>query len=266
MDCDQRKVWVDERERRGVVSGRVGFGSDGLFARLDRPGVVVFALSAEPGRPMLDFRDARLLGALPERFTGITRNAIELLPRVATTSTSIVRYSDANSPGSPWRGMVALRRDGGVEVAIGSPASRLIGSESLLANRTAYHLYVLVHAARLVTETQARLLELLAMSELLPLEINVAVPGALGALLDGFAAGWPAAGDFGHISECLEEDPLVRLEVEEWPEDTTELVISMAQRVCEAFGIRETRYLVGQDHREAGQLLPATPDRCPSVY
>jgi hypothetical protein len=122
-------------------------------------------------------------------------------------------------------------------VGIGSLARRTYGASSPLAGMTAYMLFVLTHAVRAAVETQTRLNERLKLNHPRPMEIDVALPGAEGAILSGFADGWAIPEyDLGQLSHCVETDPLVRPEVPEWPDEDHqgELVQRVAQRICDS--------------------------------
>lgn len=261
ITMDQRKVWQDERERRGLVPGHSDFGRLGLMTRLDVPCALVTTLPADPLRPGLDFDDSGLgTFVLTQRFTGLTANCLSMLDRLSSTSASLVRYSDDRTPEGRWRSFVGLRRDGGVDVGIGSVARRTHGPDSALAGQSAYMLFVLVQAVRAAVETQTRLADRLKLDPSPPMEVDVALPGAEGAYLGGFADGWalPEHG-LDEPRQCLEPDPLVRIEVDEWPDEDHqgELVHRLAQRICDSFGVREPRFLVNQGRPGAGRLLPA---------
>lgn len=260
IDREQRQAWQEERARRGLVPGAAEFGRLGLMVRLDDPSVLVKTLPADPLRTFLEFDDEALLGfVLPDRLTGQSMNVLSRLDRVTSTSEALVRYADDRTPSGRWRAFAALRREGGVEVGFGSPARRRFGQESHLAGRSAYMLFVVAHAIRMAVECQARLIERHHLDQLLPMEVDVALPGAERAILAGFASGWAIPEyDLGEVRECVETGPLVRLEVEEWPDEVgrADLIKSLAQRVCDSFGVREPRFLVNSGQPGAGQLLP----------
>lgn len=260
MNGEQRDRWQSAREARALVPGRDGFASAGLMGQLDEPVLFVTTLPGEPRRPLLAFDDDELINSvLPANSRGLMAPGLSMLHLVTSTSDALVRFANSGAYGSPWRGFIALRRDGGVELGFGSVVRRRFGQESTLAGVMAYRLFVLTHAIRLVVESQARLVARIGDDQLAPYEVNVALPGAGGALLDGFADGWRRAEhDFDLDATCLEENPLVRAEVEQWPMDVDgqeALIVNVARRVCDAFGVREPRFLARRGPHE-GRLSP----------
>jgi len=161
------------------------------------------------------------------------------LSEVTTTSNALVRYSPGGD--GRWRGFAAVRRDGGVEVAIGSSARYQRGSGPVV-----YRLHVLVHVVRVVIETQSRLLDRLAgngSGDLVapPFELVVAVAGAQAALLGSLNDGWAEPDQAFDPPQALEQNLLVRVQVQQWPQDddAREQLLSRAtDRLCEAFGHR----------------------------
>lgn len=128
-----------------------------------------------------------------------------------------------------------------------------------MAGVLSYHLFVIVHAIRVLVDTLARLLTRMTETGLAPFEVNLALPGAGGAVLDGFADGWPRLEHQLDVdSACLEQDVHVRMETEDWPsgdEEREALIGQLARRVCDAFGIREARFLAIRGQYE-GRLSP----------
>jgi hypothetical protein len=113
IDRDQRRVWQEERKRRGLVPGQPHFARLGLMSRLDEVRVLVTTLPPDPLSPTLEIDDTALATfVLTQHFTGLTANSLSVLDRLSSTSSSLVRYSDRSSAGA-WLAFVALRRDGG---------------------------------------------------------------------------------------------------------------------------------------------------------
>lgn len=248
MDREQRVAWEDERRCRGLVPGHADFGRAGLMLHLDQPCVLVTTLPSDTLRPFLDFDHPGLVDIFPLQFKGQLANSVTHLNYLTTTSDALVRYALIGAGG--WRGFVAARRDGGVDVGLGSVARFTYRDGSVVAAGTVgYKLFALTHALRVAVETQAALIAKVEPAGVGPIEIDVALPGAGGSVLTGFAEGWanPEHGSDDPV-QCLEADPLVRLEVEEWPsaEDTHDLVFRSALRLCNSFGILEARFLPRQ--------------------
>lgn len=260
MDGEQRRKWQIERECRALVPDREGFASAGLMGHLNEPLLLVATLPCEPLRPFLSFEEPDLaVGILPEALTGLTAQAVSLLRHVTSTSGSLVRFANSGADGSPWTAFVALRRDGGMEVGFGSVVRRRLGQESMLAGVLTYRLFVIVHAIRMLVESQARLVAQVPEYGSEPFEVNIALPRTGGAVLSGFAEGWPMAEhQFEVECACLEQDVHVRMEITKWPsadDDREALIGQLARRVCDAFGIREARFLARHGKYE-GRLAP----------
>lgn len=246
IDRDQRECWLRARDRRGLVAGRPDYGRAGLMARLDEPRLLVTTLPADPLRPSVGFDDHALVSSvLPQQFTGRTANGVSLLAYEASTSAELVRFASRSATGTPWRAFAGVRADGGVDVAMGSVVRTEYQKGTDLAGVAGYRLFMLVHAARVAIETQARLCGWLGSDDLSPFEMIVALPGAGDCVLDGLADGWERPEYAFEVPQCLEQDPLIRIEVESWPEDSAgqeTLLVTMADRICASFADRSPRY------------------------
>ncbi len=256
---DQQECWARERERRRLVPGNTGFAKDGLMAHLDEPGVLVTVMPSTPLRQPVDFSDA-LLSLLRRGFSGQTRKAVPAMDRETSTAGALVCFATGGT--DSWRAFVAARRDGGTDVGFGSLVrSRRDGGEQ--QGSWAYRLYILVNVVRVAIETQSRLLEWfhsegLAVEELQPFELAVAIPAAGGSILIGLAEGWDrVVDDFEPTPSCLEPDPLIRIQVDHWPqteEEREDLLGRVADRIGNAFGSVRRRHLPPWD--QAGRLAP----------
>ncbi len=241
IDREQRRDWQEERVRRGLVPGAPGFGRAGLMARLDLPGALVTSLPSDPLCPALDLEESLLPNSvLPDRFSGLTANGVSMLHNAASGSEAAIKFAHLGGEDAKWRAFAALRQDGGIEVGMGSVTRFKFQDGSPLAGRTAYRLFVLVHALRVVVESQARLLQQREKDNLGPFELVVGIPEAGGAVLEGFADGWDHPEYDFEVQTCLETDVLLRHEVDPWPtaqRDQEALVGKMAARVCRCFSV-----------------------------
>lgn len=256
---DQQERWARERERRALVPGKTGFAKDGLMAHLDEPGVLVTVMPSTPLRQPVDFDEA-LLSLLPRGFSGQTRNAVSAMDSETSTSGALVRFATGGT--DSWRAFVAARRDGGTDVGFGSLV-RSRRDEGGQQGISAYRLFILVNVVRVAIETQCRLLEwfrgaALAIEDLQPFELAAAIPAAGGSILIGLADGWERVmPTFAPPPSCLEPDPLIRVQVDHWPqteEEREELLGRVADRICNAFGSLRRRHLPPWD--QAGRLAP----------
>lgn len=245
IDRDQRRFWAEERERRGLVPGGGQFADRGLMTQLDEPRVLVTVLPADPLRPAVDLRDDALFAdILPHCFTGHTANGVAALSHQARTAESVARYARFGQENARWRAFAAVRIDGGVEVGMGSGASWQYRSDSPLAGRVGFRLFVLVHTVRVAIATQARLCR--RVVDLGPFELIVAVHLAQGAVLNAFASGWERPEYAFEVSTALQAHPILREEIDPWPagpEDQYDLIVRVAARICSVFDVPEPRFL-----------------------
>lgn len=255
IDREQRRHWAEERERRGLMQGGGHFASLGLMANLDESRVLVTALPADPLHPAVDLRDQVLFAdVLPRAFVGKTANGVSTLAYEGRTAESVVRYSRLGQDQVGWRAFVAVRSDGGVEVGMGGVACWEYPSESPLAGRLAFRLFVLVHAARVAIGTQARLCQ--RVPGLDPFELIVGIHAPEGALLSAFAPGWEDPPYSFEVTTTLQAHPLIREEIESWPgnpEGQHDLLVKVSGRICSAFNVAEPRFLPWLGH-DVGEL------------
>lgn len=243
-DRAQREIWRDERAALGLVPGVAGFGRRGLMERLDGQSVQVVVLPSDPSVAAVEF-DAALARALPDRFTGQIANGVQHLGHVSASSTQLVKEAQGEQ-GS--RGLLAVARHGGVTVGIGERSGRyfLNGKDGPMAQR----LSVVSGAVRLAIAAQADAIAHLSAQDAGapagPWEISVALPGARGAVLGAFASGWEEPDRAFDVYECVEDDPLVTLELPALPADDQERREALRRvlaRVVNAFGTTLPLYL-----------------------
>lgn len=254
-DRAQREIWRDEREALGLVPGAPGFGRRGVMERLDDQSVQVVILPSDPSAAAVEF-DALLARALPDRFTGQITNGVQLLGLVSTSSAHLLKEAQGEE-GKGSRGLLAVARHGGVAVGIGGRSGRyfLNGKDGLLAQR----LSVVSGAVRLAIAAQADAVAHLAALDLWapsgPWEVSVALPGARGAVLGAFAQGWEEPDRAFDVHECVEDDPLVTLELAAPPTDLKErreVLRRVLARVVNAFGT--TLPLYSPQNNTAGEV------------
>ncbi len=245
VDRDQRRFWAEERERRGLLPGGGQFVDRGLMKQLDEPRVLVTALPADPLRAAVDVPDDALFAdILPRSFRGQTAKVVGALSYQGRTAESVARYARFGQEDARWRAFVAVRCDGGVDVGMGSGACWTHPSESALAGRVSFRLFVLVRAVRVAIATQARLCRHVVDQG--PFELIVAIHMLEGAILNAFASGWERPEYAFEVSTALQAHPILREEVESWPadsEDQHDLLLKVAGRSCSAFDVAEPRFL-----------------------
>lgn len=243
IDRVQRERWAVARQEKGLVPGSADFARHGLAARLDEVGVLAVVLPPDPLACDVEFTDALLDAVLPRTFAGVMQQSISSLNGPFRTADAA--YTAAYPPEQP-RAYVAVRRDGGTEGAIGSYAFRVNNDNGVRR----YWLSMLVHLARQVIDAQRRLLT--APGTTLangPHELVVALRHAQGAQLGDYAEGWykPSSLFGDQMPTCAVAEPVVRLDVAEWPTGDAEieqLVIRAAGRISDTFNDSARRFLV----------------------
>lgn len=200
------------------------------------------------------------MAVLPDRLSGLTANAVSALQYFTHGNEAAVRFAWFGNEDAKWRAFAALRQDGGIEAGMGSAARFKFKEGSPLEGRTACRLFVLVHAVRVVVESQARVLRQRGEDDVGPFELIVALPKVGGAVLAGFAEGWSAPEHDFEVRTCLEPDLLLRHEVERWPldsDDQENLLMGVASRLCRSFSLEVDCFL---------PCLPAGPGRLSRGY
>lgn len=256
MMNEQQRTWAAVRAARNLTRGHAQFGVSGLMTHLDDPQLLALILPADPLAPLLEFNDG-LFTVLPERFTGVTANGVQLLGTTFVTDSALGRCS---SGGDAWRAYVALRRDGGVEIGIGSTARYPLGSRDA-PRGFAFRLCYIVHAIRVAIESQARVLSLAAGASMGgPFELVVALPDTAAALLGSLADGWQDPSMSSWDSPvCITDDVLVRRQFDEWPMDSDEqlkAITAAGDQVCNAFGTTQRLFAPRDGEPGAGRLSP----------
>jgi hypothetical protein len=239
----------------GLTPGEPGFGAGGLAAMLRTPGIQVIVLPADVLATDIDFGDELLGEVLPQRFDGATANVVSLLPALRRSDGAAYRYSADSS--NRVRAYVALRRNGGIEAGIAGGAAHYQPRDG---GPRIYRLFVLVHLARQALAAQSRLVAQSASRQ--PYQIVMAVPGGGAALLGGYAEGWEQPehmfDDEAPTAEA--NDPLIELEVDEWPPDDAgqdELLERFCERISDAFNDGQRRFRAAPNTEGAGTIKPS---------
>lgn len=253
MPPDLSIAWAAERADRNLQRGHASFAASGLMTHLDEPRLLATVLPADPLAVAVDFDDD-LLTALPQRFTGRTASGVELLGSDFVTDDALGRFARGERG---WRAYVAVRRNGAIEVGMGSSV-RARARQDDEAAPFMYRLHCIVHAARVIVESQARVLAALRSSGEGLFEVVLGIGETGGSQLGGLDDGW--SGPESWVSDsptCLTPDVLVRSEVAAWPMETTgqtALMTSIADRVCNAWGTTQRLFAPPNGRPGAGVL------------
>ena len=246
ISSEQQERWLRNRAQLSLDPATPDFCSSDQFALLDGRGLAVVVLPADVFAQPVDFDD--LLGILPDRFLGLTANAVSMLSGLTTTSSALFRFALGEQ--SRWAAFVGLDRCGGVSGGIGAVSRHRI-SEGKHEGTDVLCLFMLARIIRVVIETQARVLawarrQVPAVDIGGPFEINVAIPAAAQLVLGGLNEGWEEPEHaLDTPPRALENNALVRLQVDEWPtgeDELRHLLWRALDRACEAFGDRQQRF------------------------
>lgn len=249
ISFDQQERWARARAQLSLDPATPDFCTGGLFNLLDGPGIAVVVFPADVLAQPVDFKDDLPGIVLPRRFEGLTANGVSELSGSTTTSTALLRFAPGAQSGCI--AFVAVDRCGGVSGGIGTVSRYQIGQGRYSGTQLLY-LFMLAHLVRVVVDTQARVLawagrQSPVVEVMAPFEIVVAVPAAAQMALGGPNEGWEQPEHaLDPPSRALENNVLVRLQVNEWPageDDLRGLVWRTLDRACEAFGDRQRRFL-----------------------
>ncbi|MEA3077912.1 MAG: hypothetical protein QOF60_2820 [Actinomycetota bacterium] len=251
MSPDLNRIWAAEREARKLQRGHASFATSGLMTHLDEPRLLAVVLPADPLAVAVDFDD-RLLEALPQRFIGRTSNGVEVLGSNLVTDDALGRFARSERG---WRAYVAMRRNGATEVGMGSTIRYRERKDD---GPFVYRLYYIVHAVRVIIESQARLLAALRWSGEGPFEVVLGIGETGGSQIGGLNDGWSGPESwFDDGPTCLTPDVLVRSEVAVWPMEAdgqTALMTSISDRVCNAWGTTQRLFAPPNGRPGAGLL------------
>lgn len=235
IDRLQREVWREERDALGLLPGTPDFGKRGLMTRLNGPALQVVLLPSDPQALSLDFDDA-LARELPDRFEGTISNSVQLLGTEGTGSQHMLKIASGDEKGA--RALLALARHGGISVGM---AERHVAYR--LGEARVVRLCAVSGAVRLALKAQHAALRALAdlnrWTPDRPWELTVALPGATGSYLGGFAEGWRETEHLDSPPLCVEPDPVVRVELPVLPRDVRdrdEVLLTALGRTVNAFG------------------------------
>jgi hypothetical protein len=251
IDLEQQDRWLRARARRLLDPADPQFGRSGLNGKLDGPGICVLVLPADDLAQPVDFTD-ELLEMMPAGFTGLTANGVGSLSSVTSTSTALVRFAPGPAAES-WRGFVSVERNGGVQCGVGAVSRYLMrlgvsdatGPQVLL-------LYVVAHLVRVSVQLQTGVIQWATeqspkISVAGPFEVTVAIPDATEMTLGGPNEGWQQPEQsLLPLTYAEESNILVRTQLASWPiveNENRDLVLRVLDRVSQAFGDRDRRYL-----------------------
>ncbi len=243
IDHVQRRVWDRERSRLGLADDDVDVTRHPVLARLGEPTVGVMLLPADPLAAVLDFDDGSL-ALIPERLTGRISNGVSFLNTVEMTGQYLLRVA-RNQHDEPARAVVGFARHGGVVAGVGTMGSYQPPGEKY----GIYRLSAFAGAIRAALRTQEALLANPRVSSRLPagpFELVVVAPAANRTLLGGYAEGWEPVEQSFDPPLCTTSHPVVRLEIDAFPTDNTdltELLTRAMSRVVNLFGTSQPLYL-----------------------
>jgi len=147
-------------------------------------------------------------------------------------------FGYGNSSAGPWNQYLCLRRDGGLDVGLGTQVSwtrdddKCFGLSAIVAR---VWCSLVVHAA------------LSSVQRADPGEVTLALVDTEGSVLGGFAEGWaePFSGFRSEARQCREANVLLRIELEELPtpENAQDLAFRLGALIENAWGYAICRFI-----------------------
>jgi hypothetical protein len=258
---DQRNRWIAHREVLGLVDSRLdSFGRGGLAARTPDPGVRLLILPSDPQKDLVGFNSSFWEWWMQERdnpFPGAPRTiwGTESTPTVDAAVT-LSRYSDSKWEG--WEYFLALHRSGALEVVLGPLGARSWSKDE--QDFRAFWLSEIVGRAWAMFSFYSEVLERYNITG--PFEVTAALVNTLHAQLGNVATGWRDLDNWWPTSSplCPEPNVLIRREVEQWPsghEDVQGLAFSIGERVEDAWGSKDRRFLIAPKREGEGTFDPS---------
>lgn len=240
IDYAQRGAWQDHRTDIGLRERALHPVLHPAFSLMAEPACVVVLLPQDPLAPLLDF-DAETSSMIPQRFEGFaSRMRDSVLNEVLSSGSHMLRVT--RDPAGPLRSLAGVARHGGAVAAVGSAAAYDHRGTRVL------RLSSLTSTVRLALATQIEVHRLPAAKHLAggPFEVTVALPGAAGSLLDGYAPGWTGLQDgLDSPPVCEDENAMIRLEIAAVPterDDIGRVLTQIMGRVGNLFGTDEPLY------------------------
>lgn len=150
------------------------------------------------------------------------------------TTTDVALLYDSYRDDATWKRYLAVPRHGGVDTGIGNLAYEV-------RETRVFPLRAVVALVWRATALQRELIERFELKE--PWEVSVAIRNARNATLGSFAEGWAELGNgLWDPSTCVDDHVHLRFEYESFP-DSQEFAFSVGDRLENAFGTTDRRYL-----------------------
>lgn len=250
----QRARWRRALEVFGLDRAeRDDFAMGGLVPRLDTVSVQMLLLPADPEADVVEITDGFSSWLEAQRSLDLDGVTVQL-PQSARRTAHAIALADAYG-NDTWNTYLAVHRSGALEFGLGTAG----GWEG--RDRSGNDVRIIA-----LTATVARAWALLRLAAVLaervsiegPFLLTVAVPRAAGSLLGALDEGWAQPGDFQNsIGACRDAALLWRFELAALPEadDARRLAYSIGDRLEDAWGCRQRRYLAHRGQRE-GRIDP----------
>lgn len=240
IEYAQRRAWHRHRSELGLSEGNLRVASHPAFGLMEEPSCVVALLPPDPLAPLLDF-DAVTSSVIPQQFEGRTsRFGDASLSEVVSTGSHMLRV--ARDVGKPFRSLAGVARHGGVVAGAGPAATYQHAGLRVI------RLDALTSTVRVALAAQEGVHRLRAAKQLAsgPFELTVALPGASGSLLGGYASGWNDLDDeLDSPPACQDANAMIRVEIAAVPaerEAVGRLLTQIMGRIVNLFGTDEPLY------------------------
>lgn len=228
---------------------RSDFALGGLATRLREPTVRVLLLPPDPDADALQIDDALWAWLETQKTVAVEGRTIRFGDQNYPTAHAATLVSGYGST-EPWNSYLAVHRSGAIELGLGDRG----GWARQNREGETVHMFNLIS---IVTYTWAMLTFSAALNDRValagPRQLTIALRNTKGALLGNVGEGWAEPDSFQNaVGGCLEKHLLWHLSIDEPPDDVDQkrLAFAVGDRIEDAWGVAQRRYLARVGHRE----------------
>lgn len=235
-----RERWRRVRGSMRLLDPQAKDFAEGRLSRIVKGcSVRMLMLSGDPEANYIEFDGEFWKWWLSERKDPVT-GGVAYWGSAARPTLSAALRGDSRGNGQFTR-FVALRRDGGLEMALGSE-----GVYSLNRQRETlvFRLTLVVGRVWAALELYHEVIQHFSLKG--PWEICLAIPNTAGSMLGGLGEGWAEPAEYyGDLPPCDEPGLLLRREISQFPdaEGIQALAFSFGAQLEDAWGRKERRFL-----------------------
>lgn len=212
-----------------------GFGAGGLGERLDDPSVRLVVLPADPEDARVEFDDD-LLEWWGQDWIDPASGEKTSWGRTTLTAAAMIRYTESGE--GSWSRYLALRRDGGIDLGMGTDSARGVSEQR--------HFWLVTIVGRIWSAMSVYRECLARLSPPGPWEVTLALVNTADAHLSGVAEGWsdPLQGGYG-LKPNREAGLLHSRLVPEWPDELgcQGLAFGLGTVIDNGWGVVQRRFI-----------------------